>query len=58
MSSVTYFANFLGLKHQDIASITANDLRQFIIAFEEKRKFSMEKVKMPEVPETVECLPF
>jgi hypothetical protein len=31
-SSVGYFSDFLGREHQDIASITGNDLRRFIIA--------------------------
>ncbi len=30
-SSVTYFAEFLGPRQQDIGTITGNDLRRFII---------------------------
>ena len=36
-SSVGHFADFLGPERQDIASITGNDLRRFIIALQEKR---------------------
>ena len=38
--SVGYFADFLGPARQDIASVTANDLRRFIIALQGKDKFS------------------
>ncbi|OGN90877.1 MAG: hypothetical protein A2158_06225 [Chloroflexi bacterium RBG_13_46_14] len=41
VSSVGYFSDFLGPdKAQDIAVIKANDLRRFIIALNEKPKFS------------------
>jgi hypothetical protein len=40
MSSITYFADFLGPQYQDIGSITGNDLRRFIIALQGQRKFS------------------
>ena len=38
-SSVSYFCQFLGDK-EDIATITANDFRRFIIALRDKPKFS------------------
>jgi len=38
--SAGYFADFLGPECQDIASITGNDLRRFIIALQGKHKFS------------------
>ena len=48
MSSVTYFADFLGPEPQDIASITGNDLRGFIIALQGKRKFSHHPYNQPQ----------
>ena len=39
MSSVTYFSEFLGPERQDIDGITGNDLRQFIIAYQQSPKF-------------------
>jgi len=39
MSSVTYFKEFLGPERQDIADITGNDLRRFIIALQQRPKF-------------------
>jgi site-specific recombinase XerD len=39
-SSITYFAAFLGPDLQDIGRISTNDLRRFIIALQNKRKFS------------------
>jgi site-specific recombinase XerD len=39
LSSVGYFADFVGSEYQEIASITGNDLRRFIIALQDKRKF-------------------
>ena len=48
MSSITYFADFLGPERQDIASITGNDLRRFIIALQEKRKFSHHPYNKPQ----------
>ncbi|MFC1904564.1 tyrosine-type recombinase/integrase [Chloroflexota bacterium] len=38
--SVGYFSRFLGPERQDIAQVTANDLRRFIIDQQEKNKFS------------------
>ena len=38
--SVGYFADFLGSEQQDIGKITGNDLRRFIIALQDKPKFS------------------
>jgi hypothetical protein len=47
-SSVNYFSNFLGPEHQDIATISANDVRRFIIALRESpndvSKEQLEKV--------------
>jgi site-specific recombinase XerD len=40
MSSVTYFASFLGPDHQEICGITDNDLRRFIITLRDKHKFN------------------
>ena len=40
VSSVGYFAEFLGPQQQDIGTIKGNDLRRFIIALQEKPKFS------------------
>lgn len=48
VSSVGYFADFLGPGSQDIASITGNDLRRFIIALREKRKFSHHPYNKPQ----------
>ena len=39
-SNVGYFADFLGPERRDIAGITGNDLRRFIIALQGKHKFS------------------
>jgi len=39
MSSVTYFSEFLGPERQDIDDITGNDLRQFIIALQQRPKY-------------------
>ncbi len=39
-SSMGYFAEFLGPRQQDTATIKGNDLRRFIIALQEKPKFS------------------
>ena len=39
MSSVTYFGEFLGPERQDIDGITGNDLRQFIIAYQQRPRF-------------------
>ncbi len=47
-SSVGYFSNFLGPERQDIASITGNDLRRFIIALQDKRKFSQHPYNKPQ----------
>jgi integrase/recombinase XerD len=40
VSSVGYFANFLGPERQDLDDITGNDMRRFIIALREKPKFA------------------
>ncbi len=40
VSSVSYFAEFLGPEQQDIGTITGNDLRRFIIALQDKPKFA------------------
>ncbi|MCK4723550.1 MAG: tyrosine-type recombinase/integrase [Dehalococcoidia bacterium] len=47
-SSVGYFADFLGSDNQDIASITGNDLRRFIIALQGKHKFSNHPYAKPQ----------
>jgi len=47
-SSVGYFADFLGPDHQDIADISGNDLRRFIIALREKHKFSHHPYNKPQ----------
>lgn len=46
-SSVGYFAEFLGPDHQDIANITANDLRSFIIALQDRHKYSHHPYNKP-----------
>jgi site-specific recombinase XerD len=46
-SSVGYFADFLG-DQQDTASITGNDLRRFIIALQERRKWSNHRYAKPQ----------
>ncbi len=40
VSSVGYFAEFLGPEQQDTGTITGNDLRRFIIALQVKPKFA------------------
>jgi integrase/recombinase XerD len=47
-SSVSYFANFLGPERQDIANITSNDLRRFIIALQDKQKFGNHPYNKPQ----------
>ena len=47
-SSIGYFADFLGPECQDIASITANDFRQFVIALQGKHKFSQHPYNKPQ----------
>ena len=47
-SSVGYFAEFLGPKQQDIATIKGNDLRRFIIALQDKPKFSNHLYNKPQ----------
>lgn len=49
MSSVTYFSDFMGPK-QEINSITANDLRRFIIALQRSTKFRNHPYNKP-IPE-------
>ena len=46
--SVGYFADFLGSDNQDIASITGNELRRFIIALQDKHKFSNHPYNRPQ----------
>ena len=46
--SIGYFADFLSSDHQDIASITGNDLRRFIIALQAKQKFSNHPFNKPQ----------
>ena len=46
--SVSYFANFLSPDNQDIASISGNDLRHFIIALQGKHKFSNHPYNKPQ----------
>jgi integrase/recombinase XerD len=48
MSSVGYFADFLGAEHQDISTITSNDLRRFIIGLQGKRKYSKHPYTKPQ----------
>jgi len=48
VSSVGYFADFLGTKQQDIGMIKGNDLRRFIIALQEKPKFSNHPYNKPQ----------
>jgi site-specific recombinase XerD len=40
VSSVGYFAEFLGPEQQDMGTISGNDLRRFIIALQDKPKFA------------------
>lgn len=46
--SISYFADFLNSDHQDVASITANDLRRFIVALQGKQKFSNHPYNKPQ----------
>jgi len=46
--NVGYFAAFLGLDHQDITSITADDLRRFIIYCQEKEKWDHHPFNPPQ----------
>ena len=46
-SSVGYFSDFLGADHQDIATITGNDLRRFIIDLQDKRRYSHHPYNKP-----------
>jgi hypothetical protein len=48
VSSMGYFAEFLGPRHQDIGMTKANDLRWFIIALQEKPKFSNHPYNKPQ----------
>ncbi|MFC2068130.1 tyrosine-type recombinase/integrase [Chloroflexota bacterium] len=48
VSSVGYFADFLGLEQQDIGTIKGNDIRRFIIALQEKPKFSNHPYNKPQ----------
>lgn len=47
-SSIGYFAEFLGPERQDIAGITANDFRRFVIALQDKHKFSQHPYNKPQ----------
>jgi integrase/recombinase XerD len=47
-SSVGYFAQFLGSERQDIASITSDNMRHFIIALQDKNKFSNHRYNKPQ----------
>lgn len=40
VSSISYFADFLGPQNQELAGITGNDLRRFIIALKDKNKYT------------------
>ncbi|MGD9116967.1 MAG: tyrosine-type recombinase/integrase [Dehalococcoidia bacterium] len=48
VSSVGYFAEFLGPEPPDIAAITADDLRRFIIALRDRRKFAHHPYNKPQ----------
>jgi len=48
VSSVGYFAEFLGPDQQDIGTITGNDLRRFIIALQGKPKFANHPYNKPQ----------
>jgi len=48
VSSVGYFADFLGPEQQDIGAITGNDLRRFIIALQGKPKFANHPYNKPQ----------
>jgi len=48
VSSVGYFAEFLGPEQQDIEVITGNDLRRFIIALQGKPKFANHPYNKPQ----------
>jgi len=48
VSSMGYFAEFLGPKQQDIGMIKGNDLRRFIIALQEKPKFANHPYNKPQ----------
>jgi integrase/recombinase XerD len=46
--SVGYFGDFLGPDQQDIASISGNDLRRFIIGLQGKQKFAKHPFNKPQ----------
>jgi site-specific recombinase XerD len=46
--SVGYFGDFLGPDQQDIASISGNDLRRFIIGLQGKQKFAKHPLNKPQ----------
>jgi len=48
VSSVGYFAEFLGPEQQDIGTITGNDLRRFIIALQGRPKFANHPYNKPQ----------
>ncbi len=47
VSSVGYFAEFLGPNQQGIATITGNDLRRFIIALQDRPKYANHPYNRP-----------
>jgi integrase/recombinase XerD len=48
VSSAGYFVEFLGPNQQDIDTITANDLRRFIIALRDRPKFAHHPYNKPQ----------
>ena len=48
VSSTAYFAEFLGPEQSDIAAITADDLRRFIIALRDRPKFAHHPYNKPQ----------
>jgi hypothetical protein len=48
VSSAGYFAEFLGPEQPDIAAITADDLRRFIIALRDRPKFAHHPYNKPQ----------
>ena len=47
-SSLGYFKDFLGPERNDVAAITGNDLRRFIIALREKGKYTNHPFSKPQ----------
>jgi hypothetical protein len=56
VSSVGYFAEFLGPEQQDVGTITGNDLRRFIIALQDKPKFANHPYNKPQQAELFKLL--